>query len=70
VIGGENISSIAVEAILVTHPMVDEAAVIAFPDEKWGEVPLAFVTLRHDVSVPSTGECVHCPFITSHCMSG
>ena len=48
--------------------MVDEAAVIAFPDEKWGEVPLAFVTLRHDVSVPPTGENVHRPYITPHCI--
>jgi fatty-acyl-CoA synthase len=44
--GGENISSIEVEAILLTHHMIDEAAVIAMPDEKWGEVPCAFVTLR------------------------
>jgi AMP-binding enzyme C-terminal domain len=46
--GGENISSIEVEAILLTHHMIDEAAVIAVADEKWGEVPCAFVTLRTD----------------------
>ena len=44
--GGENISSIEVESILLTHPLIDEAAVIAVPDERWGEVPCAFITLR------------------------
>jgi len=44
--GGENISSIEVEQALCTHPDVLEAAVIGRPDERWGEVPIAFVTLR------------------------
>ncbi|MGC2414522.1 MAG: acyl-CoA synthetase [Stellaceae bacterium] len=44
--GGENISSIEVEEVLYRHPMVMEAAVVARPDEKWGETPCAFVTLR------------------------
>jgi len=44
--GGENISSIEVENILYGHPAVLEAAVAAMPDEKWGETPCAFVTLR------------------------
>ncbi len=44
--GGENISSIEVEDILYRHPDVIEAAVIAQPDEKWGEVPCAFLLLR------------------------
>ncbi len=44
--GGENISSIEVEATLYRHPAVLEAAVTAMPDEKWGEVPCAFVDLR------------------------
>ncbi len=44
--GGENISSIEVEAALYRHPEVLEAAVVAKPDEKWGETPCAFVTLR------------------------
>ncbi len=47
--GGENISSIEVEAVLYRHPAVMEAAVSAMPDEKWGETPCAFVTLRDDV---------------------
>jgi fatty-acyl-CoA synthase len=46
--GGENISSIEVEDILHRHPAVDSAAVVAKPDEKWGEVPCAFVELRPD----------------------
>jgi len=44
--GGENIASVEVERALETHPGVVEAAVVAMPDEKWGEVPVAFVTLR------------------------
>jgi len=44
--GGENISSIEVEEVLYRHPMVMEAAVVARPDEKWGETPCAFVTLK------------------------
>ncbi|MBI2527875.1 MAG: acyl-CoA synthetase [Candidatus Rokubacteria bacterium] len=44
--GGENISSLEVEEVLYGHPAVMEAAVVARPDEKWGEVPCAFVTLR------------------------
>jgi fatty-acyl-CoA synthase len=46
--GGENISSIEVEEALYRHPAVAVAAVIAMPDEKWGEVPCAFVELRPD----------------------
>ena len=46
--GGENISSIEVEAVLYRHPAVLEAAVTAMPDEKWGETPCAFVDLRPD----------------------
>jgi fatty-acyl-CoA synthase len=44
--GGENISTIEVEQALVRHPDVLEAAVVAMADEKWGERPKAFVTLR------------------------
>jgi fatty-acyl-CoA synthase len=46
--GGENISTIEVEKVLFFHPAVLEAAVIGVPDERWGEVPKAFVTLRPD----------------------
>jgi fatty-acyl-CoA synthase len=44
--GGENISTIEVEQAVMSHPAVMEAAVIAVPDERWGEVPKAFVTLK------------------------
>ena len=44
--GGENISSIEVEDVLYKHPAVLEAAVVARPDETWGETPCAFVTLK------------------------
>jgi fatty-acyl-CoA synthase len=44
--GGENIASIEVERALSAHPAVLEAAVVAGPDPKWGEVPIAFVTLK------------------------
>ena len=44
--GGENISSIEVEQALVRHPAVLECAVIAIPDDKWGEVPKAFVAIK------------------------
>ena len=44
--GGENISSIEVEDVLYRHPAILEAAVVARPDETWGETPCAFVTLK------------------------
>ncbi len=44
--GGENIASVEVERALSAHPAVLEAAVVAGPDAKWGEVPVAFVTLK------------------------
>ena len=44
--GGENISTIEVEDVLYQHPAVAEAAIVAKPDEKWGERPCAFVTLK------------------------
>ncbi len=50
--GGENISTIEVEGVLYKHPAVLEAAVVARPDEKWGETPCAFVTLRPDAGDP------------------
>jgi acyl-CoA synthetase (AMP-forming)/AMP-acid ligase II len=44
--GGENISSIEVEGVLLRHPSVQEAAVVGLPDERWGEAPHAFIVLR------------------------
>jgi fatty-acyl-CoA synthase len=49
--GGENISSIEVEDALYKHPAVQVAAVVAMPDEKWGETPCAFVELKPDYNV-------------------
>ena len=51
--GGENISTIEVESVLYRHPAVQEAAVVARPDVKWGETPCAFVTLRPGASTTS-----------------
>ena len=44
--GGENISTIEVEGVIIEHPAVANAAVVAKPDEKWGETPCAFVMLK------------------------
>jgi fatty-acyl-CoA synthase len=44
--GGENISSVEIEAILLTHQAIQEAAVVGIPHEKWGEAPHAFVVLK------------------------
>ncbi|HEX5345948.1 MAG TPA: acyl--CoA ligase family protein [Pseudonocardiaceae bacterium] len=49
--GGENISTIEVEQAMLSHPAVLEVAVIGVPDEKWGEVPKAFVVLRQGEQV-------------------
>tara|TARA_B100000029_G_scaffold481401_1_gene530440 strand:- start:317 stop:769 length:453 start_codon:yes stop_codon:yes gene_type:complete len=49
--GGENISSIEIENTLSKHPAVSIAAVVAKPDEKWGEVPCAFIESVKDTSV-------------------
>jgi fatty-acyl-CoA synthase len=44
--GGENISSVEVEGVLLRHPAVQEAAVVGLPDTRWGEAPHAFVVLK------------------------
>ncbi|UWR69702.1 AMP-binding protein [Phaeobacter inhibens] len=49
--GGENISSVEVEGVLMGHPDVNLAAVVAKPDDKWGEVPCAFVELKPGATV-------------------
>ena len=51
--GGENISSVEIEAVLYKHPDVTAAAVVAKPDEKWGETPCAFLELRDGASLTS-----------------
>jgi fatty-acyl-CoA synthase len=45
--GGENISSVEVEGVLLRHPAVEEVAIVGFPHEKWGEAPHAFIVLKH-----------------------
>jgi fatty-acyl-CoA synthase len=45
--GGENISSVEVESVLLRHPAVLEAAIVGLPHERWGEAPHAFVVLRN-----------------------
>ncbi|HXT06098.1 MAG TPA: AMP-binding protein, partial [Roseiarcus sp.] len=58
--GGENISSIEVEDALFQHPAVALAAVVARPDEKWGETPCAFVELRPGASATSEALIAWC----------
>ena len=48
--GGENISSIEVEGVLLRHPSVLEVAVVGMPHEKWGEAPHAFVVCKPDMN--------------------
>jgi 3-(methylthio)propionyl---CoA ligase len=56
--GGENISSIEVEEVLYRHPAVMEAAVVARPDNKWGETPCAFVTLKDGAGPVSAADII------------
>lgn len=55
--GGENVSTLEVEEVLYRHPAILEAAVVAKPDETWGETPCAFVTL-HDTDGASEQEII------------
>ena len=52
--GGENISSVEVEGVLMAHPDVLLAAVVAKPDDQWGEIPCAFVELKAGASADET----------------
>ena len=58
--GGENISSIEVEDVLYRHPDVLAAAVVAKPDERWGETPCAFVELKAGANVTAQAMVAHC----------
>ena len=60
--GGENIASLEIEEVLYSHPQVMEAAVVARPDDKWGESPCAFVTLKPDAEGKVSAEEIiaHC----------
>jgi fatty-acyl-CoA synthase len=56
--GGENISTLEIEEVLYRHPSVMEAAVVAKPDEKWGETPCAFVVLKPGAQPLSAAEVI------------
>ncbi len=58
--GGENISTIEVERAIYSHPAVLEVAVIAIPDDYWGEVPKAFVTLKPGMTATAEEIIAHC----------
>jgi fatty-acyl-CoA synthase len=58
--GGENISTIEVEQAVAKHPAVLECAVVAVPDEKWGERPKAFVTLKPGAQATEAEIIEHC----------
>jgi fatty-acyl-CoA synthase len=58
--GGENISSIEVEDALYRHPAVMACAVVARPDPKWGEAPVAYVELKADSEVTAADLIGHC----------
>ena len=64
--GGENISTIEVEESLYRHPKVLEAAVVAKPDEHWGEVPCAFVTLKDGEAASETEIVAFCRSVMAH----
>jgi fatty-acyl-CoA synthase len=55
--GGENIASLEVERVLYEHPTVHEAAVVGRPDDRWGEVPVAYIASRGE-AVPSEAEVI------------
>jgi fatty-acyl-CoA synthase len=56
--GGENISSIEVEEVLYRHPQIMEAAVVAKPDDRWGETPCAFITLKPDAGEVAASDII------------
>ena len=58
--GGENISSLEVEDAIYRHPAVMACAVVAKPDPKWGETPLAFVEVKSGANVSQTELIAHC----------
>ena len=64
--GGENISSIEVEDALYKHPAVQAAAVVARPDDKWGETPCAFVELKPGQTATAEDLIVHCRSMLAH----
>jgi fatty-acyl-CoA synthase len=64
--GGENIASVEVERALTAHEAVLEAAVVAGPDPKWGEVPVAFVTLKEGAQATEAQLVAHARSVLAH----
>jgi len=58
--GGENVAGSEVERVLYEHDAVQEAAVVGRPDDRWGEVPVAFVALRPGAEVGADELVEHC----------
>ncbi|MDQ4146414.1 MAG: acyl-CoA synthetase, partial [Pseudomonadota bacterium] len=66
ILGGENVSTIEVEQAVSTHPAVLECAVIAVPNDTWGEVPKAFVTLKSGATASEANIIEHCRSQIAH----
>jgi fatty-acyl-CoA synthase len=64
--GGENISSVEVEEALCHHPAVASAAVVARPDPRWGETPVAYVELRPGMAASEADLVAHCRAHLAH----
>jgi acyl-CoA synthetase (AMP-forming)/AMP-acid ligase II len=58
--GGENVAGSEVERVLYEHPAVLEAAVVGRADDRWGEVPVAFVALRAEATATAEELVAHC----------
>ncbi|KAF8015739.1 hypothetical protein BT93_H1310 [Corymbia citriodora subsp. variegata] len=67
--GGENISTVGVETVLYSHPAVLEAAVVARPDDYWGQTPCAFVKLKEGCEVDAQEIIGFCRDHLPHYMS-
>tara|TARA_Y100000815_G_C13156526_1_gene430026 strand:- start:353 stop:805 length:453 start_codon:yes stop_codon:yes gene_type:complete len=64
--GGENISSIEVEDALYKHPAIATCAVVAYPDEKWGETPCAVIELKPGSELTEAEVIAHCRGLLAH----
>ncbi len=58
--GGENLSSLEIENVIFKHPAVLECVVVAAPDERWGEVPVALIVLKSGVTATADDILLHC----------
>ena len=64
--GGENISSVEVEGVLLRHPAVQEAAIVGLPHEKWGEAPHAYVVLKAGATATEPELIAHTRALLAH----